>query len=456
MSTIEEIADYVQRGKSPKYIEWSEFPVVNQKSVRWHGIDIEYLKFIHPDQWEKWSEERFLQKGDILWNSTGTGTIGRATIYQGLPGYEKAVVDSHVTIVRAKNYNQKLLHYWIMSPLIQSKIDRMHAGSTNQVELSKSEILKTALPLPPLNEQKRIVAKIEALQARSQSVKEELEAIRPLLDQFRQSVLAAAFRGDLTADWREKNGKITWEKTTLEKVIEGKPKNGYSPKAVDYSTPVKTLSLSATTSGKFKPEHFKYINKDIEEDSYLWLKPGDILIQRSNSLEYVGTSAIYTGKIKDFIYPDLMMKVQVIEEIASPEFINYVISAPNTKEYFKENATGTAGNMPKINQKTVMNVPVDLPPLEEQQEIICRIESLFKIADTIEKQYQQAEADLETLNQSILAKAFRGELVPQDPNDEPASVLLERIREERAKQGSSKKKPKAPEGNQLNLPGMEL
>ncbi len=184
ITNIEEIAKYVQRGKSPKYIDWSELPVVNQKSIRWHGIEIEYLKFIHPEQWDKWNEERFLQKGDILWNSTGIGTIGRATIYQEILGYERAVADSHVTVVRTQKCDQKFIHYWIMSPTIQSRIDTMHAGSTAQVELLRSEVLKTPIPLPPLNEQRRIVAKIEALKARSQQVKEALEAISPLLDQF--------------------------------------------------------------------------------------------------------------------------------------------------------------------------------------------------------------------------------------------------------------------------------
>ena len=311
--------------------------------------------------------------------------------------------------------------------------------------------------LPPLNEQKRIVTKIEALQTRSSAVKEELEAIKPLLNQFRQSVLASAFRGDLTKDWREQNRDIPWEYTTLESVIKDRPRNGYSPKAVDYPTQVKSFSLSATTSGIFKPEYFKYIDKEIEQDSYLWLKPGDVLIQRSNTLEYVGTSAIYTGQFGDFIYPDTVMKIQVDEDKTTNKFIHYSLSNKKTRQYFKDNATGTAGNMPKINQKTVMNTPVSLPTIKEQKEIVRRIESLFKLADNIEQKYQQAEIDLETLNQSILAKAFRGELVPQDPNDEPASVLLERIKEERdrAKPKKTKKKKSTKKQNkQLDIPGI--
>jgi type I restriction enzyme, S subunit len=302
------------------------------------------------------------------------------------------------------------------------------------------------LSLPPLNEQKRIVAKIEALQERSQRVKTELDAIKPLLDQFRQSVLAAAFRGDLTADWREKNEDIDWEKTTLETVIKDKPRNGLSIKPVDYPTDVKSFTLSAITSGKFKAEYFKYIDRKIERDSYLWLQPGDILIQRSNTIDYVGTSAIYTGNFGEFIYPDLVMKIQVVENKNCRKFIYYTLSALQTREYYKKNATGTAGNMPKINQKTVMNTPINLPSLAEQNEIVRRIESLFKLADTIANQKSQIQNRLETLNQSILAKAFRGELVPQDPNDEPASVLLDRIQQEKAKLEKPKKQKSMPSG----------
>ena len=109
---------------------------------------------------------------------------------------------------------------------------------------------------------------------------------------------------------------------------------------------------------------------------------------------------------------------------------------------------------PSVSSKK-KSIPVPIAPLEEQKEIVHRIESLFKLADSIKQQYQQAEVDLETLNQSILTKAFRGELVPQDPNDEPASVLLERIREEREKakpkKSQKKKKSRTSKVKQLGL-----
>jgi type I restriction enzyme, S subunit len=217
---IRDVTEYVQRGKSPKYTDKSELPVINQKCVRWGGVDQAYLKFIHPDQRNAWSSERFLREGDLLWNSTGTGTIGRAALFAKLKGYEEAVVDSHVTIVRCgKNCLPHYLHYFVRSPLVQGRIEEMHTGSTNQVELSREEVLRTSTPLPPLPEQHRIVAKLDSLFTRSRRAREALERVPGLCERYKQAVLAAAFRGDLTADWRGKRKDITkWEIVKLGEV----------------------------------------------------------------------------------------------------------------------------------------------------------------------------------------------------------------------------------------------
>ena len=136
------------------------------------------------------------------------------------------------------------------------------------------------------------------------------------------------------------------------------------------------MTLSATTSGVFKDEYFKYVDETIPEDSYLWLKPGDLLIQGANSLDKVGTSAVYTGQEHEFIYPDLMMKLQVVETPSS-RFVAYSLKRDDSLAYFRANATGTTGNMPKINQKVVSQTPLNLPTFDEQIEIVRILESLF-------------------------------------------------------------------------------
>jgi len=266
-----------------------------------------------------------------------------------------------------------------------------------------------------------------------------------LLKQFRQSVLTQAVTGKLTEEWREGKELGEWRETELINLVLQKPRNGYSPAGVDYTTEVKSLSLSATTSGKFNDSKVKYL--DIEKpniDSHLWLKKGDILIQRSNSLDYVGTSAIYDGEDYDFIYPDIMMKIQVNEKIIN-SYMNYVLSSSKVRKYYKDNATGTAGNMPKINQVVVSNTPIYYPPEEEQTEIVHRVENLFSKADIIEAAYDKLKQQIDNLPQAILAKAFKGELVAQLPTDGDAKDLLKEIAALRAslqKDKKSKKKKK--------------
>src|SRR3990172_12521563 len=115
-----------------------------------------------------------------------------------------------------------------------------------------------------------------------------------------------------------------------------------------------------------------------------------------------------------------------------PEFVNYCFLTRIVRDVFESKAKQTVG-MATISQPEISNLILPIPPLNEQYEIVRRLEALFKVADQIEERYKKAKAYVDKLTQSILAKAFRGELMPQDPNDEPASVLLERIREERAK-----------------------
>lgn len=258
-------------------------------------------------------------------------------------------------------------------------------------------------------------------------------------------MLAAATSGKLVSEININLSYSKWDNVKLIDVIQTKPRNGYSPKGVDYLTDVKNLTLSATTRGYFDENCFKYVDVIIPRDSHLWLKNGDFLIQRANSLEYVGVSALYDGKDDQFIYPDLMMKFRANEKI-HPKYLYYSLQTEKTRKYFRDNATGTTGNMPKINQTVVSNTPINLPSLTEQHEIVRRVEQLFAYADTIEKQVNNALARVNNLTQSILAKAFRGELTAQWRAENPelisgensAAALLEKIKAERAASGGKK------------------
>lgn len=159
-----DIAEYVQRGRSPKYSDIKQIPVISQRCIQWSQLDINSARYIDPDSLENYQEERFIREGDLLWNSTGTGTLGRIRIYMNeFASFEKIVADSHVTVVRfLLMENQYLLNY-LKSPIIQYGIEDRAAGSTNQIELNLGIILNVLLPIPPIEEQKRIVEKLDQL-----------------------------------------------------------------------------------------------------------------------------------------------------------------------------------------------------------------------------------------------------------------------------------------------------
>ncbi|WP_226703424.1 restriction endonuclease subunit S [Microbulbifer elongatus] len=323
----------------------------------------------------------------------------------------------------------KFLYYALAARGLEDTI----SGSA-QPQITGKGLSGVRVPLPPIAEQKVIADKLDTLLAQVENTKARLERIPQILKRFRQSIIAAATNGDLGGF-----GVDSWESVKLVDVVKEKPRNGKSPKGVDQETVFKNLTLSATTSGKFKENCFKYVELDIDHSSYLWVMNGDILIQRANTLEYVGVSALYEGPDRRYVYPDLMMKCTPNERVLG-KFLHLSLLSEKSRKYFRDNATGTAGNMPKINQKTVSDLNISLPSIQEQIEIVRRAEQLFSYADTIEKQANNALARVEHLTQSILAKAFRGELTQQwrveNPDlisgDNSAQALLERIQAERA------------------------
>ncbi len=151
------------KGKSPKYVEKSDKIVISQKCVRWSGLDISPARFIDPKSLENYEKIRFLKDGDILWNSTGTGTIGRASLFFQIDTYQNIVADSHVTVVRTLGNISDYIYLVIRSPYIQKDLESSASGTTNQIELNTSTVLQTRIPLPPIEEQKRIVAKVDEL-----------------------------------------------------------------------------------------------------------------------------------------------------------------------------------------------------------------------------------------------------------------------------------------------------
>lgn len=163
---LDDICSFIHRGKSPKYSPIKKYPVVAQKCNQWTGFSIEKAKFIEPKSITSYNDEYFLEDKDLMWNSTGLGTLGRMAIYYTLLNpYELAVADSHVTVIRPyKTYIvSEYLYYYFASNTVQSVIEDKSDGSTKQKELATKTVKSYLVPLPPFAEQLRIVQKIKSV-----------------------------------------------------------------------------------------------------------------------------------------------------------------------------------------------------------------------------------------------------------------------------------------------------
>jgi len=391
---------------------------------------------------EFWEENKRtnIQSGDVL--LTIVGTLGRTALVQSYSS--PFTLQRSVAVMSAPELEPTYFRYALENREFQTQIHE-NAKGTAQKGIYLNALKKLTINVAPKSEQKIIAEKLDTMLAQVDSTKARLEKIPKILKRFRQAVLSAATSGRIISGKYMSLSYSKWDDVKLIEVIKTKPRNGFSPKGVDYLTGVKNLTLSATTKGYFDEKCFKYVDVVIPKDSHLWLKSGDFLVQRANSLEYVGVSALYSGEDDKFIYPDLMMKFQANEKI-HPKYLGYSLQTEKTRKYFRDNATGTTGNMPKINQSVVSNTPINLPSLPEQHEIVRRVEQLFAYADTIEKQVNNALARVNNLTQSILAKAFRGELTAQWRAENPelisgensAAALLEKIKAERAASSGKK------------------
>lgn len=348
-------------------------------------------------------------------------------------------------------FNPKLLYYFIISPTFLNQRDDLATGSTQEA-LTDTKAVELSIPLPPLNEQKRIVAKLDTIIPRIDSLKARLDNIPALIKRFRQSVLTAAVTGKLTETWRgNRNLSDKWFATTLDEQSEyiTSGSRGWAKyysksgaifvRAQNIKTDDLILDDVAFVSLPYKTEGLRTrISKQ------------DILITITGA--NVTKTAIVKTDISEAYVNQHVALVRLKQQIFS-EYIYLWLVSPTAGRAQLEKAAYGAGK-PGLNLQNIKDVDISLPPIEEQKEIVRQVEKLFILADKLETHYQNAKARIDKLSQSVLAKAFRGELVPQDPNDEPAEKLLERIMAEKAKMESALKRGKKKGGAQKAKAGI--
>ena len=436
-----------------------------------------------------------LRPGDILFNNTNSAElVGKtAVVSRREAGF---AFSNHMTRVRpecgiAPGFVARQLHFLWMSGYMKHRC----TNHVNQASIS-SKTLATTIPflLPPSAEQTRIVEKLEELLSELDAGVSELKAAQKKLGQYRQSLLKAAVEGALTAKWRAKNTpsetgaqllerilterRAHWETKQLAKFAEqgktppkdwqkkypepvqpdtsGLPelpegwvwasidqltveqKYGSSSKTHEDPTGVPVLRMGNIQDGDLDFSNLKYLPVDHDEFPSLHLQDGDLLFNRTNSPELVGKTAVYRSQITPCSFASYLISVRFSGGYM-PELASAFINSAHGKRWIKSVVVQQVGQA-NVNGSKLSALAVPVPPFREQQEIISALHAQI---NEIVDQLKSVDISLKQSNaqrQNILRAAFTGQLVPQDPNDEPASVLLERIRTERAER---EKQPKA-------------
>ncbi|MHB9024023.1 MAG: restriction endonuclease subunit S [Armatimonadota bacterium] len=408
------------------------------------NVDFSKVNYISDERYDE-SPEIQIQAGDTLLVKDGAG-IGKLGYVANLPA--KATVNSSLLVVRPDDslIDSKFLFYYLKGPKLQELAQQRITGSATP-HLFQKDIKRFGVLMPPLNEQRRIVAKLEKLLARVDACREQLYRVPVLLKRFRQAVLADACSGKLTEDWRDNNRiengsnladelPVGWERVECGSLFHSF-RSGSTEVPTDEVTAYPILRSSSVRPGAVDLDDVRFLHSEQSNNEANHLADGDLLFTRlSGSLEYVGNCAVVTDLHgKRVQYPDRLFCAQ-IKNPAHGRYIELCFASPEIRFLLTQTAKSSAGHQ-RISMGDIRDQIIPLPPEDEEEEIVQRVATLFTFADQVEARYQQAKTHIDRLTQSILAKAFRGGLVPQDPNDEPADMLLSRIREERGQVSNS-------------------
>lgn len=344
--------------------------------------------------------------------------------------------------------NGRYLFSWLKHPVFLDHVSNVSHG-LNMPRLGTDAGKAAPFILAPLAEQKRIADKLEAVLGRVDACRARLDRIPDLLKRFRQSALAAATSGQLTEDWRGINSATAIERdddvlppewTEYELKNVAKIVSGFAFSSADFTkdgTPV--VKISNVQYGAFLEKNQEYLPRS-------FLKQYSSFIVQPETLLMALTRPITNDTLKVCVYPKdaplalLNQRVCKLEPSAKVlrDYLCLVMQTQPFKVQVLDNLSETL--QPNLSPRALESFVLILPPIPEQTEIVRRVEALFALADRIEARLESAQRLVERLTPATLSKAFRGDLVPQDPNDEPASKLLERVRGSEAPMRTTKRK----------------
>ncbi|MBS0960889.1 restriction endonuclease subunit S [Acetobacter thailandicus] len=429
-----EATDKIGSGATPKgghsAYQVSGIPLIRSQNVHFKGFADAGLVFLSDAQAEKLNGV-IVRTNDVLLNITGA-SIGRVTVAP--ERMDGARVNQHVMIIRPKSsIEPAFIAGFLSSPPMQQFIVAENYGVTRQA-LTKTMIEEIELPLPPLPEQRRIVAKIDSLTGKSRRARDHLDHIPRLVEKYRHAVLASAFSEGERAAW--KNGKLEEFITdALIGLVRGKSEQS------DVSGVPYIRMNHYDLNGHWNDNKLTFVEATPQEIERYELRRGDVLFNTRNSVELVGKVALWQDGRDRHVYNNNILRLRFNEKVV-PRFATLWMMSEPFRAYLQTQKSATT-SVCAIYQRSIMAAPFPLPSVAEQKAVVTKIDSAFAWIDRLTADATNARKLIDHLDQSVLAKAFTGELVLQDPADEPASALLDRIRAERtgapkAKRGRKK------------------
>ena len=423
-----------------------------------------------------------LRSGDVLFNTRNSvELVGKVGIFRA--GTETVVFNNNLMRMRfVAGVSPDYIVQVFCSPSVRKRLDKIKRATTSIAAIYAKDFLPFVVPLPPLPEQRRIVAKLEELFSKLDAGVAAVRRTQALLKRYRQSVLHAAVTGELTRAWREAHSAPTetgaalleriraerraqwgaaqvakrggqlplgdgWKSKYVEPEAvdtEGLPelpegwvwgsldecliqlRNGISTKPSE-SSGLRILRISAVRALQVKIEDVRYLTGTDEDYGDFLLKTGDLLFTRYNgNPDFVGVCGRVPDLPETTVYPDKLIRGRVVIDMSS--FLQTVLNTGASREYIRVRIKTTAGQA-GIAGSDLKSVPVPLPPLAEQVEIVAGVERRLTVLDALSHTLTDELKRAERLRQSILHRAFTGRLVPQDATDEPAAALLARLRE---------------------------